>query len=245
MLAFTISYGDEPEALDVVLDIMRDAGAVMETEVIATGADFYRREIKDGFLPDIFDSLKRTKLLLKSITKKPKGDYEEVTKAICTKLEINTKLEYFVCEDAPGVGIVTETSEEQINTDVIAEIYKASAKLGGQNFAYAIDELGLMFETEGKNFASIKPKYMSIDDIKANFKDQDVIFIQEKSATELKKAMKPKYGCNIYLGNGYAIFEPIDDYNKDGKGLLLAAALILKYAGQGSAAWEVYGKLEG
>ena len=242
--AFTISFGDSAEALEIVLDIMRDSGAVLEIEIIQSGHELYRREIKEGILPEIFESLRRTKLFLKAPTKKPKGDeYLEVMDAICDKLNVHTKIEYFVSDTTPGVGIVEENATSHINTYMIEDINKASVRLGGENYAYSIDELGLVFESAMKNCPQIKTKYYNLDELKESFANFDVIFAAADSAKEIKKAIKPKFGCTIYLGSDYAFFEPMEDYNKNDKALLLAAALMLKYAGQSDAAWALYNKL--
>jgi hypothetical protein len=239
---FTISYGDEITNMEAVLDIMRECGAVLEVEMIQSGEDLYRHGIKEGLLPEFFDPLKRTKLLLKGMTKKPKGDFIEVTEAICEKLGLKTLLEYYVCENTPGIGIVTET-ETKITPEMIEDVYKASKQLSGRNFAYTIDELRLMFDKTGENYPLCSAKYLSSDELKEKYGEYDVIVTDKKASAELRKAIKPKCGCNIYLGNGYAVFEPIEDYNNEGRGLLLAAAMILKYAGQNPEAWSVYEKL--
>jgi hypothetical protein len=242
-IPLTISFGDNAEGMDMVLDIMRDAGAIMEMETIATGADIYRRDIKEGVLPDIFPSLLRTKMLLKASTKKPKGDdFMEVTSYITSYLDINTKMEYFVGENTPGVGIVTESQDIKITPETVADINHAAMKLGGHNIAYAIDELGLMFEAVQKDFPLIKAKYQSADEIKQKYSELDVLYLDADSASAVKKAIKPKLGCGIYLGKGYAVFEPLEEHNPKDKGLLLAAAMMLKYSGQNEAAWEVYEK---
>ena len=84
----TISFGDNPESMDSVLDIVRDVGAFVEFEVVATGEDLYRREIKEGVLPESFESIARTKLFLKAPTKTPNSDgYISVMDAFQQKFE--------------------------------------------------------------------------------------------------------------------------------------------------------------
>lgn len=240
----TISFGDQPEALDKVLDIMRDAGALVEVEVAHTGTDIYRREVKEGVLPEDMDSIRRTKLFLKAPTKTPSGDgYIPVMQAFCNKYNTHTRLEYFVCEEAPGVGLVIEEEESRITADMVANIYAASEKLGGRKFAYSIDDLRLAFQAQAKDYPKLSAEIIQDEDIENHFANYDVIFTDSKTAKSLKKSMKIKYGCAIYLGEGNAFFEPLDDYNKNDKGLLLAAALVLKYSGQDDVAWAVYEKL--
>ncbi len=243
--AFTISYGDTPEALDNVLDIMRDCGAVLEVEAIQSGEELYRREIKEGILPEIFESIKRTKLLLKAPTKKPKSnDYIEVMDAISEKLGAHTKIEYYVSKATPGVGLVVETDEKKISPQILDDVSKAALRLGGYEFAYSMNEAAALFEDALAQMPQLKAKYHPLSELEDVYTNFDIIFTTHDCVKVLKKAIKPEFGCNIYLGNGYALFEPIEDYNYKNKGLLLAAALMIKYSGQPDAAWAIYGKLE-
>lgn len=240
----TISFGDSAESMDMVLDIARDAGAMIEVEVIASGQDIYRREIKEGIMPESLDAVRRSKLFLKAPTKTPKEEgYISVMQAFCNKYDVHTRLEYYVCEEAPGVGLVVESEGNHINAEDVAEIFRASQKLGGRKFAYTVSDLRLVFEKELKDYPNFNADSKNLEELKTGFANYDVIFASEEDAKELRKAMKVKYGCQIFLGNGHAFFEPLDDYNKSDRGLLLATALVLKYAGQDNEAWSVYEKL--
>ena len=243
--AFTISFGDAPKALEEVLDIMRDCGAVLEVEAIQSGQELYRLEIKEGFRPEIFDSLYRTKLLLKAPTSKPREDeYIEVMDAICTKLGITTKIEYFVSDTTPGLGILAENENSPISSITVDDINKAASRFGGYSYGYDIDDLRLIFEKAAGEYPQITTQYQNSEGLKNSYRNFDIIFTTESLAKDLKKAIKPKIGCNIYIGHGYAFFEPMEDYNKNNKGLLLAAALMIKYSGQSEAAWAIYEKLQ-
>ena len=238
---FTISYGDDPESLDPVLDILRDCGAFLEVEIIATGEDLYRREIKEGILPESYISLNRTKLLLKAFTRTPKdSEYIGVMEGLCQKFGVHTKLQYLVGENSAGVGIITESELKRFEPQHIAEVCKASLRLGGRSFAYAVDDLRLMIEKELEEYPSLAANFINTENFAEKIADFDVVFVNAEQEAKLHKAIKPKFGCNIFLGNGFAFFEADDDYNKNNKGLLLAAAMVLKYSGQNDAAWAVY-----
>lgn len=240
----TISYGDSPEMMDAALDLARDSGAVLEMEVIASGLDLYRREIKEGIMPEIYESLKRTGILLKSTTHTPKEEgYISVTESICQKLEIDTCLEYYVSDVTAGIGLVVEKETAPLRIENIVEIYNLTKILGGESFCYTIDELGLMLQQKQEKYPDFKIEYKTADEASANIKNYDVIFTSEKSEAEIKKVIAARIGCKIFSGNGFRIFEPIDNLNPDGKGLILAIALAVKYAGQTQASWQIYKSL--
>ncbi len=71
----TVAYGDGigPEIMEATLSILREAGAKLEIEVIEVGERVYERGATSGILPSAWESLRRTKVLLKAPITTPQG----------------------------------------------------------------------------------------------------------------------------------------------------------------------------
>ena len=72
----TVAYGDGigPETMEAALFIMKEAGARLAIETIEIGERIYNMGAQSGLLPSAWDSLHRTKILLKAPTiNAPKG----------------------------------------------------------------------------------------------------------------------------------------------------------------------------
>jgi len=71
----TVAYGDGigPEIMKATLDILEAAGAQIETEVIEIGEEVYLKGISSGMEPSAFESLRETKIFLKSPITTPQG----------------------------------------------------------------------------------------------------------------------------------------------------------------------------
>ncbi|WP_194774386.1 NADP-dependent isocitrate dehydrogenase [Pararhodonellum marinum] len=71
----TVAYGDGigPEIMKATLAILEAAGAQIEPEVIEIGEQVYLKGISSGMEPSAFESLKRTKVFLKSPITTPQG----------------------------------------------------------------------------------------------------------------------------------------------------------------------------
>ncbi|HEV7351367.1 NADP-dependent isocitrate dehydrogenase [Telluribacter sp.] len=71
----TVAYGDGigPEIMDATLRILDAAGAQLEPEVIEIGEKVYKSGSKAGIQPSDWESLRRTKIFLKSPITTPQG----------------------------------------------------------------------------------------------------------------------------------------------------------------------------
>src|SRR5688572_1568598 len=71
----TVAYGDGigPEIMDATLRILREAGAKLAIETIEVGERIYNMGASSGILPSAWDTLRRTKVLLKAPITTPQG----------------------------------------------------------------------------------------------------------------------------------------------------------------------------
>lgn len=73
--AITVAHGDGigPEIMDATLNILDAAGAALEIETIAIGKSVFDRGFKSGIEDSSWDSLRRTRVFLKSPITTPQG----------------------------------------------------------------------------------------------------------------------------------------------------------------------------
>jgi len=73
--AITVAYGDGigPEIMAATLEILEEAGARIETEVIEIGEKVYKRGGITGIEPSAWESLRRTRVFLKAPITTPQG----------------------------------------------------------------------------------------------------------------------------------------------------------------------------
>jgi isocitrate dehydrogenase len=73
--AITVAYGDGigPEIMSATLDIIKEAGAKIETEEIEIGEKVYLKGIAEGIEPSSWQSLLKTKVFLKAPITTPQG----------------------------------------------------------------------------------------------------------------------------------------------------------------------------
>src|SRR6202162_4699756 len=71
----TVAYGDGigPEIMAATLEILREAGARIEPEVIEIGEKVYKRGGAAGIDPSAWESLRRTRVFLKAPITTPQG----------------------------------------------------------------------------------------------------------------------------------------------------------------------------
>ncbi|WP_250294944.1 isocitrate dehydrogenase [Wolbachia endosymbiont of Oedothorax gibbosus] len=71
----TVAYGDGigPEIMEAVLSILREAEAKISIDIIEIGELIYNKEWSHGISPSGWESIERTKILLKSPTTTPQG----------------------------------------------------------------------------------------------------------------------------------------------------------------------------
>ncbi|MDN5248051.1 MAG: isocitrate dehydrogenase [Wolbachia endosymbiont of Tyrophagus putrescentiae] len=74
-IPITVAYGDGigPEIMEAVLSILREAEAKISIEIIEIGERVYNKEWSHGISPSGWESIERTKILLKSPTTTPQG----------------------------------------------------------------------------------------------------------------------------------------------------------------------------
>jgi isocitrate dehydrogenase len=71
----TVAYGDGigPEIMDATLRILAEARAKLNIETIEVGEAYYKRGVSTGIPPSAWDTLRRTKVLLKAPITTPQG----------------------------------------------------------------------------------------------------------------------------------------------------------------------------
>ncbi|APR98718.1 isocitrate dehydrogenase [Wolbachia endosymbiont of Folsomia candida] len=71
----TVAYGDGigPEIMEATLSILREAEAKISIDIIEIGERIYNKEWSHGISPSGWESIERTKILLKSPTTTPQG----------------------------------------------------------------------------------------------------------------------------------------------------------------------------
>ena len=71
----TVAYGDGigPEIMEAVLKILKEARCPLEIETIEVGQKFYEKGVTTGIPPAAWDSIRRTKVLLKAPITTPQG----------------------------------------------------------------------------------------------------------------------------------------------------------------------------
>ena len=71
----TVAYGDGigPEIMEATLRILKDAGAKIHIEAVEVGAEVYKRENTTGISTSAWDSIRTTKIMLKSPITTPQG----------------------------------------------------------------------------------------------------------------------------------------------------------------------------
>ncbi|NET71420.1 MAG: NADP-dependent isocitrate dehydrogenase [Sphaerospermopsis sp. SIO1G2] len=81
----TVAFGDGigPEIMDATLFILKEAKARLNIETIEIGSAYYNRGVSTGIPPGAWDSLRRTKVLLKApITTPQGGGYKSINVTI-------------------------------------------------------------------------------------------------------------------------------------------------------------------
>lgn len=71
----TVAYGDGigPEIMEAVLHILKEAKCPLQLETIEVGQKFYEKGVTTGIPPQAWDSIRRTKVLLKAPITTPQG----------------------------------------------------------------------------------------------------------------------------------------------------------------------------
>ncbi len=85
----TIAYGDGigPEIMESVVEILKEAKASLELDVIEVGQKIYEKGFSSGLMPSAFESLANSKVLLKApITTPQGGGYKSLNVTLRKKL---------------------------------------------------------------------------------------------------------------------------------------------------------------
>jgi isocitrate dehydrogenase len=120
--AVTLCRGDGigPEIMDATLAVLQAAGAALEFEEIEAGEKVYLDGIQSGMRPQAWDSLRRTRVLLKApITTPQGGGYKSLNVTIRKTLGLYanvrpvTALAPFVPTRHPGIDLVIVRENEE------------------------------------------------------------------------------------------------------------------------------------
>ncbi|MBS1272513.1 MAG: Isocitrate dehydrogenase [NADP] [Candidatus Marinimicrobia bacterium] len=87
----TVAHGDGigPEIMEAVLFILQEAGARLDIETIAVGKEVFEQGHASGIAPEAWESIKRTKILLKApITPPQGGGYKSLNVTIRKSLNL-------------------------------------------------------------------------------------------------------------------------------------------------------------
>ncbi|HYD31299.1 MAG TPA: NADP-dependent isocitrate dehydrogenase [Azospirillaceae bacterium] len=118
----TVARGDGigPEIMDAVLFILKEAGARLDIEEIEIGEAVYKRGINAGIEPSAWDSLRRTKVFLKSpITTPQGGGFKSLNVAVRTTMglfaNVRPCVSYhpFVATKHPKMDVVIVRENEE------------------------------------------------------------------------------------------------------------------------------------
>jgi len=118
----TVAYGDGigPEIMEAVLKILKEAEAKVRIETIEVGEKLYKRHYSSGIADDTWDSIARTKILLKApITTPQGGGYKSLNVTLRKRLglyaNIRPTIAYhpFVPTSHPAMDLVIVRENEE------------------------------------------------------------------------------------------------------------------------------------
>jgi len=135
MTTITIAFGDGigHEVMDVTLTVMREAGAKLEIETIQVGERVYTMGSETGVLPSSWESLARTRVLLKGPVGRPE-EKKNITETICEKFDIDIAARITEqCDEEPEISAVGYVSEQFA---LFEPLQDAMPELAGKNKAH-------------------------------------------------------------------------------------------------------------
>lgn len=155
----TVAFGDEhPAAMEAALHVLREAGAQLEIETIEIGKRIYAMGSTTGILPSSYDSLNRTRILLKGQTAAPENqDIKQIIKILCENFEI--------AEDSCAI--------ENHSTDISAAAYI------GESFAMFESMPGMIEPASSLLAASLLLKHIGQADVAARIESAMQLALQE------------------------------------------------------------------
>ncbi len=156
-IPITVAHGDGigPEIMDATLEVLTAAGAQLQPETIQIGKSVYERGFSSGIEPASWESLRRTKVFLKSpITTPSGGGYKSLNVTIRKTLGLYANVrpcqsfEPFVATKHAGIDlvIVRENEEdlyagiEHQQTDEVVQCLKLISRPGTERIVrYALE----------------------------------------------------------------------------------------------------------
>lgn len=157
IVPITVAYGDGigPEIMDAVMYVLRKAEAKIRIEIVEVGSKLYKKNYASGIADDTWESLKRTRVLLKApITTPQGGGYKSLNvtlrKALGLYANVRPSISYhpFVKTLHPklNVVIIRENEEdlysgiEYRHTRNVCESMKLISRVGCEKIVrYAFD----------------------------------------------------------------------------------------------------------
>jgi isocitrate dehydrogenase len=118
----TIAYGDGigPEIMDATLEILREAQADLDFNIIELGKNIYEKGFSSGLMPSAFEDLQSTKILLKApITTPQGGGYKSLNVTLRKKLGLfanvrpTSSFAPFVATNFPNMDLVIIRENEE------------------------------------------------------------------------------------------------------------------------------------
>ena len=118
----TVAYGDGigPEIMAATLNVLEQAGAAIQPEIIEIGESVYKSGFTAGIKPEAWDSLRRTKILLKApITTPQGGGYKSLNVTIRKTLGLYSNVRPcvtyapFAGKSGPGMDLVIIRENEE------------------------------------------------------------------------------------------------------------------------------------
>lgn len=118
----TVAYGDGigPEIMESTLEILKEAGADIELNIIEVGEKIYQKGFKSGLMPSAWEDLASSKILLKApITTPQGGGHKSLNVTMRKKLNLfaNVRpvlsLHPFVATKFPGIDVVIIRENEE------------------------------------------------------------------------------------------------------------------------------------
>lgn len=142
-LPITLAYGDGigPEIMEATLRILQEAGAQLKIDTIEIGEQVYKRGSATGIPADAWESLRRTKILVKGPILAPDSEHEQ---AFYHTLKENLGDELKIIEppsaplQEPDPRPLLESILAILEPEIAAKIRRALAQAEGENLTAAI-----------------------------------------------------------------------------------------------------------
>jgi isocitrate/isopropylmalate dehydrogenase len=131
----SIAYGDGigHEVMEAAFLVMREAGAQLEIEVIQIGGRVYGMGSSNGVLPSSWESLERTRVLLKGPVSRPENK-KHITEMLCGHFDLDVGLRFSEhCDDHPEISAVAYVND---HFALFEPLQDALPEIAGKNKAH-------------------------------------------------------------------------------------------------------------